>query len=184
MYTQRKGLCGVLLACLTAGCMWAAPKDTVEVKTPSPPPGQKVLNAKRLQHGGKMAVVPFRAGVGVEATDELDAVALMIVKGVADFLKKDGSRFEVMMGEKADQADFLIQGHITHRRAVSGLRRWIPGSRTIELGIEAKMIDIATQQPVLIFAQRKKAAEKAGGYRGLGYTLGEDLGRFILIKTP
>lgn len=184
MYTRRKELCGVLLVCLTAGCMGAAPKDTADMKTPSPPPGQKILNAERLQQGGKMAVVPFRAGVGIEATDELNAVALMIVKGVADSFKKEGSRFEVMMGAKADQADFLIQGHITHRRGVSGLKRWIPGSRTIELGIEAKMIDIATQQPVLIFAQRKKAAEKAGGYRELGYTLGEDLGRFILTETP
>lgn len=183
MYTRRKGLCGLLLLCLTAGCVWVAPKDTAGMKTHPLPQGQKILNAERLQKGGRMVVVPFRAGVGVEATDELDKIALMIVKGVADLLKKEGAHFEVMTGENADQADFLIQGHITHRAGASGLRRWILRSKTIELGIEAKMMDIATQQTILVFTQRKETTKKARDYRELGYEIGEDLGRFILITS-
>ena len=46
-----------------------------------------------LKNGKNIAVVPFTAGVGVEANEDLDRIALMIVKGISDVFEVPNYNF-------------------------------------------------------------------------------------------
>lgn len=179
----------IFLSCLTAGCGWfsgkpkAAASSLIEPQVVEPLKfvrDGKVVDAHALKEGGKIVIIPFKAGSGVEATDQLDKTALMLVKGIADLLEKEGASFEVLTGENAADADFVIKGYITKVSQPSLVGRWILGNNRIGLEVEGRMVEAHSSRSILVFAHGQKARMKEKDHKQLGYLLGEDIARFLI----
>ena len=139
----------------------------------------QIIDVPRLQQGTNIAIIPFKAGVGVEANEELDKIALMIVKGVADVFADDQeSRFNILTAENSQEADFIIQGHITGVKGPSRVSRWIlfKGQKTLD--VDGKMVDAQTGETIAVFAD--KTETKEADYKELGYRIGKNIGLFIV----
>ena len=179
-YFLRGGILFVSLIFLP-GCGWLNSKQAVV-----PPDVQflkvgKVIDAKRLRQGGKLLIVSFSAGAGVEATDQLDRVALMIVKGLADILKENSSPFEILDSNNAREAEIVMSGHVTafSAKADSNLL-FLNGMKIYCLAVEGKIIDPASGEKILIFSDSKESRQKDEEAKDLGYRMGRDIGSFIL----
>lgn len=177
----------IFLSCLTAGCGWFSgkPKAAASLSIEVPAPLKfvrdgKVVDAKPLKDGGKIVVISFKAGAGVEATDQLDQTALMLVKGIVDLLHKEGAPFEVLTGENAADADFIIKGHITKFKKPSFVNRWILLNRNIGIEVEGRMLEARSNRTILVFAHGQRARVREKDHKQLGYLVGEDIARFLL----
>jgi len=144
----------------------------------------RIVDAERLQQGRNIAIIPFKAGVRAEATDELDRVALMIVKGVSDVFADDQSgkhaHFNLLTADHSDNADLIVQGHITDMGKPSKLSQWVMFKRKIFLGVEGKIIDAQTGNVVLTFKDTTVTDTKGENYKDLGYRIGNNIGQYIL----
>ncbi len=178
----------IFLSCLAAGCGWFSgkPKAVASLsgspQTPAPVTfvrDGKVVDAQSLKEGGKIVIIPFQAGDGVEATDQLDKAALMLVKGIADLLEKEGAPFKVLTDENAADADFIIKGHITKISKPSLARRWLFGNSRISLEVEGRMVEARSGRSILVFAHGQRARVREKDHKQLGYLLGEDIARFL-----
>lgn len=143
----------------------------------------RIIDAAFLGQGGKVLIVPFTAGAGIEAGESLDKTALMIVKGVADIFQKGAPRFEILDNANASEARFIVMGHIVEMPSALTLSRWIFKKGEVAVGVEGRMIDARTQRAVLVFAHRLQARRSEKDDRGLGYQIGQDIGRFILSAS-
>jgi len=144
----------------------------------------RIVNAQKLQQGRNIAIIPFTAGERAESTDELDRVALMIIKGVVDALADDKSgkhaHFTILTAENSDEADLIVRGHITIMGKPSRLKRWTSLSNKIKLSVEGKITDIQSGEAVVKFEDHAQAGAKEDDYKQLGYNIGKNIGRFIL----
>ena len=89
----------------------------------------RIVDVQRLQRKQSIAIVPFKAGVGVVASEESDKIALTIVKGISDAFAYDRSgkhkHFNILTAESSQKADLLIQGYITDMKSSSKISRWV-----------------------------------------------------------
>lgn len=182
----------ILLLCFCAGCAWIQGKeksagipvaDREALPTDFVAQG-KVVNSQALGQGGRLLIVPFKAGAGVEANEELSRAALMIVKGVADVLQEKDSSFEILSGGNASTADFILQGHVIRQKTPSRLGRWILRDRKIRMEVEGRLFNARSRETVLLFTHLREGVTAGGDAKELGYAIGEDLGRFILSAKP
>jgi len=143
-----------------------------------------VINAKRLQQGKNIAIIPFKAGVNVEATYKLDRTALMIVKGISDAFDEDKNgkhaHFNILTADDSDNADLIVRGHITKMGELSKLRRWVLLKRKKMLSVDGKIFDVQTGEAVLTFDDYTDTSAKSEDYTDLGYRIGNNIGQYIL----
>jgi len=144
----------------------------------------QIVDASRLQQGHNLAIIPFKAGVDVEAGEELDRAALMVVKGISDAFADDHSgkhaHFKVLTAEDSQAADLIVQGHITDMIKPSKVGRWVLLKKGKKLGVEGKMIDAQTGEAVVIFSDHAKTSIRKEDHAPLGYRIGQNIGRLIL----
>lgn len=137
----------------------------------------KVIDARRLNKGGKLLVVPFSAGANVAADERSDKIALMIVKGVAEELRE--TPFEVLDDATAHEAQLVITGHVTAGGEPPKWTRWVPGKTRNTVSVEGRMADAANGATVLVFTHSAQASARRKDYAQSGYDIGRDIGRFI-----
>ncbi len=145
----------------------------------------KVLDSDNLKGGGKIYLVPFSAGVGVEAGETLDEAALMLIKGIYEELSSTNSALTVLTSGQGSSADFILRGHFVKwndgssgrikKLLTSGKQRSIS-----TISVEGEIIERATGKVLIHFADVKEAAVRSDDHRALGYNIGKDIGRFIL----
>jgi len=144
----------------------------------------RIVNAQKLQQGRNIAIIPFTAGEAAESTQELDRVALMIVKGVVDAFADDHSgkhaHFNILTSENSKDADLIVKGHITAMGGPSKLKRWMPISNKRKLSVEGKITDVQSGEVVVTFTDHAETKVETDDYKQLGYDLGKNIGRFIL----
>ena len=172
-------LCVSFLFSLT-GCSWFKHKPVEQPRIVARVNSGKILNDKRLKEGGNIVILPFKAGAGVEATDELDKLSLMIVKGIADTLTNQSNNFNILVSENANKADLILEGHITSLRQPSKLNRLILRKKKKDLGVKGKMIDRTTGQTLMIFSHTQESKNPKANDQDLAYQLGTNIGFFIL----
>jgi len=142
----------------------------------------RIVDAGRLQQGKNVAVIPFKAGVDVEANEELERVTLMVVKGNADtFADDQGGLFNILTAENSNEADFVIQGHVTNLKGPSRVSRWVLLKGHKMLSVDGKMIDAGTGEAIAVFTDQ--VTSKTESYKDLGYRIGKNIGLFILSGT-
>jgi len=141
----------------------------------------EVIQQDRLKQGGPLLIVPFYAGVNVAATDELNEMALRIVKGTVDTLQQAPSPFVILTAETAGQAELELTGKITQQNETGGLKKWI-GKRKKILSAAGKIVDVRTGDVILKFSRSREG--KAGqSFDDLGYQLGREIGQYILAQA-
>ena len=178
MLKQRKILAFFFLGLVT-GCAWFR-ADQAGAAVAERYDENKIIDADRLRRGGTIFVVPFKAGPNIQATIQLDHIALMIVKGIADEVNQVQSPLRILTAENKDYADFLIQGHIVLLSEPHGLQKWSLGKKKKSLAVKGYMIDQKTRKKILLFSQQKEASLKHESYDDLGWGIGSDIGKFIL----
>ncbi len=169
-----------MFALNTVGCAWLGSS----AQTASVPSGdfshQGQLN---FPTGAKFVVVPFTAGVGVEATQELETIALMIVRGIADAMEESRGKLEVLTPDRLEEADFVIQGHVTELdKEDDGLMFWNKAQKK-SLAVEALIRDLKTGRGITNFSTRKEVEDSQTGFLQLARQLGEEIGQELLERA-
>ncbi len=168
--------------CATGGAKHSSKKESL--KDPELDSG-KVLRPSLLKQEGMMTliVVPFTAGIGVEANQDLDLVSLWIVKGIISTVNRYGAHFKILPAEEADKADLIIQGHITRREKTQTGQKWMFRPQEMILSVEARMTERKTGNLVLIYSRGRKAPvtkEKRANEVILAQQIGFDIAFYIL----
>ncbi len=140
----------------------------------------RVIDSKTLKDGKNIAIVPFTAGVNVAANDEVDKIALMVIKGVSDTFEKEQGLFTVVTEENLETADFFMSGHVSEIEDFSKVRSWVLLKGQRLLSVDGKMVDAKTGETVLVFKDTQTTESKEENHDQLGYQIGENVGRFIL----
>lgn len=181
--SQTVGVLRVLIvsfaACVLCGCTLAA-KERVLVKgAKSSARTDKIIDKDALQKGGKLLIVPFKPGAGVAADEETNRIALMFVKGMTEAVETGSSSLKIVASGEAADADFIIKGYITKTAEIKGMKRWLPGSGKIQLGIEGKIVDVRTDLIVYHFSRNQIAQKKEKDFKAMAYDLGKEVGQFV-----
>lgn len=167
----------LVFLCFCLGCASAKIKE--------PPPEApltsfKILNEASLQKAGKLIIAPFRAGVNVEANEELNKIALMVVKGITEGIKEQNeNNFEILSYAQAQDADLIIEGHITKLTKPSRINRMGLGDKKISLGLEGNMVNLETGEKVLIFSDLEERDQKGNTHQDIAYAMGRSIGQVI-----
>jgi len=160
-------------------CSWLKAKVPLSRKTVEAKTIGSIVQLELLHEGGKVLAVPFKAGVNVEATDNLDIVALRIVKGISDAIEQTGVPIEILTSANSDEAKFILQGHIVEMKTSGNMKKFLLRGKDIVLGVEGQMVDKKTKKVVLYFKDRIKAKLRDKSYRVLGQEIGYGIGQFI-----
>jgi len=162
------------------GCIFNLSKTPSVVREEKAAGVNKVVDVPRLKEGGKLAIIPFRAGAGVAATSDSEKASLMFVKGISEVLLANNSSVSIVAVTEADSADLLIKGHITSFKQPKGLRQRYLGGGQYAMTMEGKMVDQKTNQDVFYFSQHQNSKDKGTDVKELGYQIGKKIGEFIL----
>ena len=136
----------------------------------------KIIQKDRLAEGGRLLIVPFNAGEGAAASDELDRLSLLIVKGISSVLGDGQSSFFLVFAGEADTADRLIQGHVVRMGTEGG---WIFWKRKKFIGVEGQLIDRTDHRVILEFSHYRETVQKDQPLDSLALLIGEVIGRFL-----
>ena len=170
------------ILCAFQGCSWfhSAKPSSSQEKSPPILDSAKLIDAEPLKKGGKIQIIPFTAGIDVEASQELDRMALGIIQGATEIINAENEKenLTVVFGEEADKSDFRMSGHITRFKKNSRLKKFF-FKKTIDVTIEGKMVSQRTGETLFIFTHRKKIQGKEPSLKNLGRIMGHDLGRYI-----
>ncbi len=142
-----------------------------------------IVNRKLLQKEANTAIIPFKAGVEVEANEVLDKIALRIVGGIFNaFKESDGKRehFHVLTADDNKDPDLIIRGHITGMDGPSKVGRWALLRKRRMLSVKGEVVNARTGKKVVVFFDSQGTRDTQVGYKQLGYCIGENIGRFIL----
>lgn len=154
-------------------------KQTLQDAAARPEQSVSRLHTDLLVEGGRLAVVPFRAGNGVAATGELNHNSLGAVKGIMDYLNEHSKSILAVTVSQVDSADFVLRGHVTQFLSRKESRGWFSSLETRQIAIEGQIVDVKTGQIVFRFERNKKVPLKSPQAQTLGYDLGQDIGQFI-----
>ncbi|MBU0468550.1 MAG: hypothetical protein KKD07_04935 [Candidatus Omnitrophica bacterium] len=178
-----KSFCKILpliLVVAIAGCSYVGTRKNIVSEPTKFVKTGSIIDVDRIKYGGKLLIIPFKAGENVELNDQIDKVSLRIVKGIAEALLEGNSKFQILLDHNADEADIVIKGFITGFKTVPKWKNWFPGKKNISLSVEGKMIDVKTQSTICVFQDRSETSKKEEDHKHLGLTIGQNIGQFIL----
>lgn len=167
-----------------SGCAFFAHGDKAVANGNANAGAMKIIDASRLKEGGNLLVMPFRAGAGVLADEQLDRVSLMIVKGLVEALQQGNFPFRILSGETASEADLVIKGHIIELSVSKKFSVLGSGNKTLTLSIDGKMVEEKTGQSLVHFTKKEMATQKTEDFMALAYTLGREMGKLVLSGLP
>lgn len=143
-----------------------------------------VVNRERLQQRQNILIFPFRAGVNVEATDDLDKIALMVIKGIVDTFDADQTgkhdHFYVLTAESQELPELILKGSFTEVAEPSALKNLLPLSGQRMLAVSGKLMDAKSGEVLIIFTDKEATNNKNDDVMKLGYQIGNNIGRFLL----
>ncbi len=165
-----------------AGCTVHQRPKVVETLKVSPLTEARVFQKEKLAKGGNVLVVPFSAGENIRASDELDHVSLMIVKGIADTLGSSGNPFKVLVEQDAQSADFVIKGRIVQMEQKTPFHKpWRKKTEKLTLKVEGSVLGVENDEILAKFSQIKMLESQTDNFETLGYDIGTEIGRFLLV---
>src|SRR3989338_8212224 len=166
------------------GCSWSRhPTEVLSAESVPIVDDGKVIDLSRLRPGRSVVILPFNAGTQVEASDELDKIALMLVKGAAETFQENPAALKVLFPGEKSQADLFLQGHVTRlTKKSAGAKRWLGRASAPSLTVEGDLVERKTGKVVLHFVHGKKAQDKGEDHRALGWEIGKDIARFIISE--
>ncbi|MCA9407640.1 MAG: hypothetical protein KC733_03035 [Candidatus Omnitrophica bacterium] len=173
----------VFICFLIQGCGWFSRQSSPRIQNDIDKAQYRIVNEKRLRAGGKLLVVPFRAGADVEANEELDHIALMFVKGLSEVLMENESPFEIVMADQAAAADFIIVGHIIDIDHSSRFGKWVGKKEKVSLSVKGKLLERSTDKALFYFEDAREEDRVLVDHKQLGYIVGHRIGEFLLKES-
>lgn len=174
----------VIVLFTSPGCSQHRLKPSAYGQAENPLKESRVFKPEKFATGGKLLVVPFSAGAGVAANDDLERVSLMIVKGIADALQEQGSRFTLVSSEGAPEADVVIKGRIVAMATKTGITKpWGKKPRRVTLSIEGSVLGVEEEDILAKFSQSKEFQGPDVRFEALAYEIGVEIGKFLTINS-
>jgi hypothetical protein len=162
------------------GCSQHRAKPSTLGEVVSPLKEARVFKSEAFSKGGNLLVVPFSAGAGVVANDELDRISLLIVKGIADVLGSGNQRFQLMTSQDSQDADVVIKGRIIQVQEKTTLSKpWGKKPKHLILSVEGSVLGVENEELVAKFAQIKEVQGKGVSLENLAYETGVEIGHFL-----
>ena len=144
----------------------------------------RIVNRARLQQRQNVIIIPFHAGVNVEATDDLDRIALMMIKGITDTFGADQTgkhdHFHILTADSQEPDNLVLKGYFTDLSGPSTLKRLLPLTNKQSLGVSGKLMDAKSGEVLVIFTDAVTTDDKNDDTMKLGYQIGINIGRFLL----
>ena len=144
----------------------------------------RIVNRARLQQRQNVIIIPFHAGVNVEATDDLDRIALMMIKGITDTFGADQTgkhdHFHILTADSQEPDNLVLKGYFTDLSGPSTLKRLLPLTNKQSLGVSGELMDAKSGEVLVIFTDAVTTDDKNDDTMKLGYQIGINIGRFLL----
>lgn len=168
----------------SVGCSSHRRENVTQGAAISPLKQARVFQKDKFAKGGNILIVPFSAGANVSASDDLDHVSLMIVRGIADVLGSEEKPFKVLVRQDAQDADIVIKGRILQMDLKKNLKKpWAKRVRKLTLEIEGSVLAVEPEEILAKFSQIKKSKSKADSLESMGYVMGTEIGQFLLSNA-
>ena len=168
-----------LLIVLT-GCVFKKPSiETRKIGVPDIVTGQ-VIHPERLNAQGRLWIEPFKAGPNAAATPELDALALRMVKGIADTLDESNSSWAVITDSGPENCDFILTGYIEEYDTSGKFQRWVKHKNQPILKIKAELHDAHNRDYVLALTGSLKGNKKKSKSQDVAYELGQHIAQTLV----
>lgn len=173
----------ILVAVTSFSCSHhAVDKKTVAVDS-VPLQEARVIQPEKLASGGHLLVVPFTAGVGVAANEDLDRISLQIIRGIADTLEVQGSPFKLLVDADSQEADLVIKGRVTlldqHKKIKA-----LPGKVRIKsIRVEGSVLGVEDEALLAKFYETSKSNNQNDSFEAMGYRIGVAIGKFLLTSV-
>ncbi len=126
---------------------------------------------------GSLVIQPFKPGAGVEATNQLDQVSLMMVKGFTEEMTQKNSSLTVITGQNTSQAKYFIRGYIVKLERSTGLMDYATKKPNI-LSVEGKMTDLESDRVVVNFSASVRSGEK-NDFNDFAYKIGQRIAAYL-----
>lgn len=170
----------ILILCVGvfAGCFAHAPaKDTSKSK-PAIAVNGNVLSHERLKQGGKVGLALFKAGPQAESNEQLDRLAIVLLKGMRDRLETAESR--LIITNNAEEADFIISGYIEEFTQPGKFQRVVMRKKKSNFAVSGEMWSRGSGQKVLVFSSLCTFTGKNPNVQGAVYDMGLSIGDFLI----
>ena len=168
----------VVFSLVLSGCFSSVPVKSSSSASSSRATGTVIKEAE-FKKGGTLVILPFKAGVGAVANPQLDRVALMIVKGMIDYLAEQKTPFTVLSTEDQGRPQLVIEGYVNDFSQSGKMSRMIHGKKTT-LSVSGQMVVSGTHDRLFVFQHRRSMTDPKRDGLDVAYQTGQDLGRFIV----
>jgi hypothetical protein len=164
---------------ISCGCSSTPRKFSSVAHSPVNATGN-IIKESEFKKGGTLVILPFKAGENAMASQQLDRVALMIVKGMIDYLAQEKTPFTVLTTQDQGKPDLVIDGYINDFTEPGTMKRWIMHNKKAVLTVDGFMEIAGTKERLLVFQHTRSMADPKKDGLDLAYKTGQDLGRYIV----
>ncbi len=170
----------VIILSVVSGCFSSTPaKSSSSVFSPSRATGTVIKEAE-FKKGGTLVILPFKAGANAVASPQLDRVALMVVKGMVNYLGEEKTPFTVLTTEDQGRPQLVIEGYVDDFSQSGKMSRMVLRNKKITLSVSGQMVVAGTHDRLLVFQHTKSRPDPKKDGLDVAYQTGQDLGRFIV----
>lgn len=162
------------------GCFSSTPKNEKPTNFTLGIPTGKIIDRATFAKGGSVAILPFKAGEQATANPQLDRIALMIAKGVIDYLNEQRTPYRVLTTQDQGNPDMIIDGYIQDFKRPGTISRWVFRDKGTRLSVSGQMTLAKTKERVMVFQTAKTMVDPKKDGLDVAYQTGQDLGRFIV----
>lgn len=176
----RHALISILVIPFLAGCFFSVGKEQPLTVSSTGSPTGRIVNKNIFIKDGTLAILPFKAGEDANADPQLDRMALMIAKGMIDYLNDEKVPFKVLTTQDQGDPQMIIEGYIKDFKRPGRLSRWFFRKNKTVLRVSGQMVLVGSKERVLLFQETKSIPGSKKDGLDISYQTGQDLGRFIL----
>ncbi len=143
----------------------------------------RVIGREEFKRGGRLLVLPFKAGAGVLDDDGLDKISFMLVRGFVDIFEEDkDSVFDLIIADDSEEAEFVVEGYILEAKHPGRIYQKLRlGQR--KLRVEGVVTHQQSGEIVVVFDDVIEGKEKDGELKAMGRTIGQNIARFLLNEV-
>jgi len=166
-----------LFAAALCGCGAAARRN---LKADAAKVEGRILNRVRLAQGGNFLIVPFSAGENVFATEELQSIALRIVRGINEELQVK-PQLVLLVADSDSVPDLVMKGRVTRMLEAKRFPSFFAPQFLRVLAVEGEIMDKKTGEPLARFSHSVQNDFPQESFGTMAGRLGRDIGRFIAV---
>ena len=169
----------LIACCLNLSCESLSGRNRGVIKEQDLNNQNRLMDKMQLIKGGNLLIIPFKAGPGVLANDELNKISLMFVKGVSEILKEQHLSINLLSAANENKAQLVMKGHITKLQTSKSPTRWFSGVQMLEINFDGEIVEQKTENVLYHFLRYRSEVSKAKDHRALAYEMGQDVGRYL-----